>query len=167
MRKLAMIRKNDEDGCPFGLSIPHACQSAGDSVNKLAPLDSLGPDASEEEKGKIKEANERVYMHICPGTECKYAGAVIPQNNCVECSYGDTAPGSKETKALQGSPFYSQMFAGIGLDGVFSYPLGYYSEMNTGRNAYYGLYSMNDFRDIKLRKLANEVFEMIIAERKK
>ena len=73
MRRLAMIRKNNEDGCPFGLSIPHACQTAGSLVDKMAPLDSLGDDISKEDEKAIKEANERVYMWGCPGTECKYS----------------------------------------------------------------------------------------------
>ena len=60
MRKLAMIRKDDEDGCPFGLGIPHACQTVGELVDRMAPLDSLGDESSEDEKELEVEAENLI-----------------------------------------------------------------------------------------------------------
>ena len=48
--KIAEIRKNDENQCPFGLPIPFGCQNAGDYVNQMAPFEVMGKEVSEDEK---------------------------------------------------------------------------------------------------------------------
>lgn len=145
--KLAVIRKNDDTPCPFGLSIPFSCKTAGQYIDKMFPLEGLGKQATPEEGQKVAAANTRLLTWVIMGhtaepQQCKYASRLFPGKDAVDCSYGDTAAGQRESGALLGSPFYSQHFAGIGLDGLYSYPLGFYADHNISRNLFYGIYSL-------------------------
>lgn len=163
MRKLAIIRDGEMEQCPFGLPVIFGCLNIGNVIDKLAPLDIMGADTTKEEKEQIKKANLHILMWNNPGERCKYAANLFVEKNKVQCSWGDTAAGVKETATLLGSPFYSQMFAGIGLDGLYSYPMGYMSDAGTGRNMYYSITSLNSNKaDIELIKLADECLEIII-----
>ena len=166
MRKLAIIRKDSEEGCPFGLSIPMGCQIAGEHIDKLAPLNILGPEASPEDKQKIIAANTRAltWLLMQDGSEpakCKYVSMLFPQKDGVDCSWGDTAAGLGKGPDLQGQPAYSQMYSGIGMQGINSFPLGFLSDMNISRNLYMGLYSLqgSPARKIELLKLANDLLK--------
>lgn len=142
LRSLAMIRKNEADPCPFGLDIPIACNTVGDLIDKMAPLEILGPDASSEEKDEIIEANKRLLRWQGPGMRCKYAGRILePHTKAVECNWGEEDAGDQEA-ALVGSPNYSKQFSGIGLDGLYTIPLGYYTDNSIDRGFYYGQYSI-------------------------
>lgn len=143
--KLAVIRDNDENPCPFGLDIPFACSSAGEYVDRMAPVNILGKDASTKEKELIKKSNNRLLVWaIMQGDEepskCKYAAKVFPDKEKVDCSFGDT--GSGETPAtFLGSPYYSRNFSGIGTMNMTSIPLGYYVDGDISRNLFYGITS--------------------------
>ncbi len=151
--RLAIIRTNTEDSCPFGLNVPYGCRNAGDLINKMAPLNSLG-DASKEEKEAIAKANNRLFMWHNPGEHCVYAGKLFPDRPVVECNWNSNAPGITE-KGIVGAPFYSKVYNNIGLDGLTSYPLGYYGDHDISRNMYYGLYSLQGNKhNIDLIKLA-------------
>ena len=163
--KLAVIRTDDEEKCPFGLPIPEACHMAGNAVDRMAPVDALGGNPSAEEKAKIAQANIRVWAWgIVDSAEepapCKYADKLFDGKKAVECSYGDTAAGEHSTSTLIASPFYSQIFSAIGMEGLYSYPLGYYADYNTSRNAYYGIYSLQGAKEVKdIVKLAYEYIQ--------
>jgi hypothetical protein len=170
--KLAVIRKNDDTPCPFGLSIPFACNNAGKVIERMAPLDILGPEASDEDKQTLGKANLRLLVWtLMSGQEparCTYASHVFPDKSAVDCNYGDTAPGQTQSSALLGSPFYSQLFTGISLDGLYSYPLGFYGDYNISRNLFYGLYSLQGHTKIpkeQLKKLAAEAVRLALEER--
>jgi hypothetical protein len=139
--KLAIIRTNTEDSCPFGLNIPYGCRNAGDLIAKMAPVDSLGDESSKEEKGSIAKANNRLFMWHNPGQRCSFAGKLFTEKPTVECNWHSNAEGISE-KGILGAPFYSKVYNNIGLDGIYSYPLGYYADNNISRNIYYGLYSL-------------------------
>lgn len=161
--KLAVIRDDDSTPCPFGLSpISEVCQSAGEIIDNMAPLNWSGKEASEEEKLEIKKANMYLLMWRGPGKPCKYAAKLFPgKQDKVDCSHGDTAAGVQESGALLGSPFYSQHFSGISLDGLYSFPLSFYSDYNVGRNIFYGIYSLQGSERVEeMRKLA-QVFHEI------
>jgi len=141
--KLAVIRKNHEDGCPFGLDIPMGCEAAGQWIDRLAPLDAL-PDLTEEEKTQVKDQNLRLVvwgiMQSGPAS-CRYAGQLLPQFNGVQCTYGSTVPGEKGNVPLRGTPYFARIMSGIGLDSLYNVPMGFYSD-NTMRNGYYAQYSL-------------------------
>lgn len=139
--RLAVLRSNDESPCPFGLPIPYACNNAGKSVDKMAPLDILGPEASEEEKEDLSISNNRLYMWANDGEKCKYAARFFEKNkDLVDCSWNEYGEHNKSVP--KGSPFYAKHFSGIGLDGLFSWPLGGYRDNSIDRGFYYGAYSV-------------------------
>lgn len=154
--KCAMIRKNDDEGCPFGLRIPFGCKRAGDAVDRMAPLTILGDEASDEEKQVLGQANKRMLNWTILGKtteepgQCKYAAKIFPDKAAAECNYEDTAPGVGQKSALLAAPFYSQVFSGVGLNGLYSYPIGYYADYNITRNLFYGLYSLQGGEDLEL-----------------
>lgn len=144
--KLAVIRENDTTPCPFGLNISFACNTVGELIYKMAPLDILGEDLSDEEKKQIAKANERLFLWKAPQERCPYAGKLFPKNeSVVECNWGSNAPGVEEKGALVGSPFYYKNFSGVGLDGLYTFPLGFYADTALERGLYYGSQGFTGF----------------------
>lgn len=140
--KLAVIRKNDADPCPFGLSIPFGCDNAGEVIDNMAPIDILGPESTSEEKAEIIQANNHLLKWKSPGQPCKYAGQILENKEAVECNWDTEAAGDTQHATLRGSPLYYKHFSGVGLDGLYSYPLGYYTDNSIDRGMYYGMYSI-------------------------
>lgn len=164
--RLAVIRTNDEGGCPFLLPVPVGCKLAGDIVDRMATLDMLDHKPSKEEAQKITRANMRLWTWTLMQSNeepkpCKYANKLFEDKQAVDCSYGDTAAGEVQSKALVGSPFYSQIFQGIGLEGLYSVPLEGLSDFNIARNTYYSLYSLQGSEDKRkeIFKLAQEYID--------
>ncbi len=160
--KLAEIRKNDNEPCPFGLPIPFGCNCAGKNVERMAPLDVMGEDSSDDEKKMIGNANTKLLAwNLLRSSEkpvmCPYVGHILEEQNAVECNYNDTAPGEGSAQALQAAPFYSKVFNGS-INGLYTYPVGYYTDYNMSRNLYYGTYSLqgSERRDL-LRMAAEEM----------
>jgi len=171
MRKLAVIRSNSDDTCPFGLSIPTGCKLAGGNIDRMFPLEKLGSQATPEEKQKIAAANTRLLTMVVMGggetpAECRYAANLFPEKEAVDCDHGDTAAGESSKGSLLGSPFYSHVFSGVGLDGLYSYPLGFYADSNISRNLFYGIYSLQGgYSKEELVKLAIKALYDSIDER--
>lgn len=138
MRKRSWIRGRDKlKQCPFGLPITLACRHAGDSVTHMCPLQMV-PD---EKREAVAGANKRVYLHGKTGSRCIYAQAVMEEAEAVNCDFGDTGAGMG-APAFSGSPLYAQTFSGIGLDGLYAFPLGFYADNNESRNLFHGLFSL-------------------------
>jgi len=129
--KKATIRGKNVRDCPFGLPIPEACGNAGDAIHRMAPA----------EEDRVKRANRLVYAYHKGCKGCPYADKVLEEHGKVDCDFGDTAAG-KRTPALKGSPLYPKTFHGIGLDGLYGYPLGFYADNNESRNLFFGLFSL-------------------------
>jgi hypothetical protein len=138
-KKCAFIR-SDRGGhkrCPFGLPIDKACRHAGDSVRHMVPV--------EEVKGKeeaAEKANKRVYLYSRTNKPCPFAANIIDDMDSVNCNYGDHAAGTPLSSALIGSPLYPQTFSGIGMDGLYAFPMGFYADNNESRNLFTGLFSL-------------------------
>ncbi len=146
-KKYAAIRKNDSSPCPFGLPIPFACECAGSCIDRMAPISIVGKNPTPEEAGKIGKANVRL-LSACVMSDphepqpCRYAAKVFEQQNGVECNYEDTAPGQTNNAVMEAAPSYSQLFSGVGLNGLYSFPIGYYADYDLSRNSFYGLMSL-------------------------
>jgi hypothetical protein len=154
--KLAIIRGDEVRDCPFGLPMVKACQNAGESVHRMAPLQSTD---DLEEQEKIKKANKMVYVYHKTGDRCPYADKILEVQNKVDCDFGDTGQGFKSVP-FHGSPLYPQTFHGIGLDGLYGYPLGFYADNNESRNLFFGLFSFLGAKNMEeLIKLADEYDE--------
>jgi len=162
IKKLAVIRSDgQQDACPFGLPIPFGCKRAGELITRMAPIDILGEDASEEEKEEIAHANRRLLMWLLSEEKCgvcKYAGKLFKDKDVVECNWDTDVSGDHEGPALLGSPFYYKHFSGLGLDGLYSYPLGFYTDNSIDRGMYYGMYSIESTgeREVELKKDSDE-----------
>jgi hypothetical protein len=146
--KLAVIRSDDSLPCPFGLPVSSACHSVGNIIKNMAPLDIMGPHSSDEEKKEIATANNHLFRWKSEGTMCPYAGKLFPQNEkVVECNWASNAPEAHDRKALLGSPFYHHHFSGMGpggmgLEGLHTFPLGYYQNSSIDAGIYYGPFSL-------------------------
>jgi hypothetical protein len=159
--KLAEIRKNNDTPCPFGLPIPFGCKYAGKYIERMAPFKVMD-NPSQEEEQMIGAANTKLLAWgLLRDSEkpshCPYVGHIMEEHNAVECNYEDTAPGQGPAQALMAAPFYSKIFSGV-LNGLYTYPVGYYSDYNVSRNLYFGTYSLQgaERRDL-LRMAAMEV----------
>ena len=143
--KQAVLRTDDECPCPFGLCIGEgACKLVGSLVTKMAPINVLGDESSDEEMEEIAEANKYLYKWQCPGTKCVYAEKIFQDNgedHIVQCFFGEDK-GLGDGNAIVGSPFYYNHFSGVGMDGLYSYPLGFYSEQPVDRTV--GTYSLEN-----------------------
>lgn len=140
-KKCAFVR-SDKDGrkrCPFGLPITKACEHAGDSIRHMTPLEMVN---GEEKQAQAIKANKRVYLYTRDDKRCSFAANIMEDYNSVNCNYGDNAEGVPLPQALEGSPLYAQTFSGIGLDGLYAFPLGFYADNNTSRNLFTGLFSL-------------------------
>lgn len=152
MKKCANIRSSKgegEGGCPFGLPITLACNHAGDSVTHMCPLSTM----PKEKREPIKKANKRVYIYYKTDSRCIYAANVLDKHNAVNCNFGDTAAGM-HSPTFSGSPLYPQTFSGIGLDGLYAFPLGFYADNNESRNLFQGLFSLVGSKAYELIKEA-------------
>lgn len=90
--KLAVIRDNEIIKCPFGLSVPDACLSAGNIVTKMTIIKAEDPDIglTEVEAETIVEANNRVLMYSPDAPcKCKFANSIFNKEQKVECNYSE------------------------------------------------------------------------------
>ncbi len=164
--RLAVIRKDDDDPCPYGLAIPLACKSVGTLVDRMAPLEALELNATPEDKAKIVDANMKLWAWgLMQSAEepmpCRYAGKLFEDERAaVECNHGDTASGMTEKGVLLGSPYYSQMFAGVGIEGVAAFPIGFYADYNTTRNLYFSSssFAASNIDREYIKKLADKAY---------
>ena len=154
--KLSVIRDNKLRDCQFGLPISDACKCAGDSVDRMAPLSAV---KDGEHKERLKKANALVYIHHKTGKKCRFADKILEKFEKVDCDFGDTGQGQKSVP-YRGSPLYPQTFTGIGLDGLYGYPLGFYADNNESRNLFFGLFSfLGSEKPKELIKLADKYDE--------
>lgn len=150
IKKLAVIRSGKS--CPFGLLIPGGCKNAGKIVRHMSPLNIL-KDITPEEQAEIAKANNHLLNWKSPCERCMYAGVIFKDKLVVECNWSENDAGSQQQGSLIGSPFYYKMFSGTGLDGLFSYPLGYYTDNSIDRGIYMGPYSIENIGENKNKEI--------------
>lgn len=146
--KLAVIRSNEDSKCPFGLSIPFACENVGDLIYNMSPDDVLGENASSEDLQDIFDANKRLFRWSHPKKRCPFADKIIKVKGKVNCSWDSNSQGIRQEFPIKSAPFYSKVYNNTSFDGLFSYPIGFYADNNMSRNLYYGIFSLigNDNR---------------------
>lgn len=120
--KQAAIRKDNSDGCPFGLSIPQACQEVGTAINDMEPR-----------KPEIKH-NRRVYEKYKTGHQCPFAAQILEGQEAVNCTFGTDIQGQAVPKIFRGSPIYPRLFEGFN---TINLDRNYYNYLDFG---YYSLY---------------------------
>jgi hypothetical protein len=160
MRKLAVIRTNNDNPCPFGLPIPFGCTCAGKYTENMAPLDIMEK-MTQEEKDLVSSANTKLLAHELLNTaekpeQCRYVGHILDKKEVTECNYDDTAPGQGPGQSLATTPSYSKMFEG-GINGIRTAPAGYFSDYNVSQNSYLGILSYQGNKEEDLIKMAKEI----------
>jgi hypothetical protein len=161
MRKLAVIRTNNDNPCPFGLPIPFGCKCAGKHTENMAPLDIMEK-MTDEEKNMVSEANTKLLGHELLNTaekpeQCRYVGHILDNKDVTECNYDDSAPGQGPGQSLATRPSYSNMFEGS-MSGLRTAPSGYFSDYNASQNSYLGILSyQGSVKEDELIKMANEI----------
>jgi hypothetical protein len=119
----------------------------------MAPIGEVKDD---EHKERLKKANSLVYIHHKTGKKCQFADKILEKYQKVDCDFGDTGQGQPHVP-YRGSPLYPQTFQGIGLDGLYGYPLGFYADNNESRNLFFGLFSfLGSGKPKELIKLADK-----------
>jgi len=161
MKKFSWIRSDIDKGdgkCPFGLPIIEACHHAGDSITHMCPLESI----SKDKRGAVEKANKRVYIYYKTDNRCLYASDIMDDQKVVNCDFGDTGAGMK-SPTFSGSPLYPQSFSGLGLSGLYAFPLGFYSDNDASRNLFLGLFSLVGYKVYELIKETSiKVLEKIV-----
>lgn len=139
LKKLAIIRSNDDLRCPFGLNISQDCKTVGELIHKMQPIPES---ASNETRTQIAEQNKELLENsLEEAARCPFASKLFPNKpHFVDCDFGDTAAGLSHDVSFVGSPYYSQIFNGIGMGGLYNYPLTYQTDGQEYRNMYYGMY---------------------------
>lgn len=121
--KLAVLRSDDDSPCPFGLPINYGCSNAGEIIKNMAPL-SIIENASKEELDAISEANLKLLLWNNPQARCIYSEKLM--KGVVNCLWEDSDDNIKGVPSA--STYFQKMFSGIGLDGLYSIPMGYLSD---------------------------------------
>jgi len=137
MIKLAMIRKDGIDGCPFGLSITSSCSNVGKLIYNMVPL---SPKQTKEEQLNIINNNQENFVENADGSRCPYASKILSDKDAVECDY---EPIEEPTDTLAGSPYYVQQFPGTGLNGLYAPPIGYNGDNPVDRGNFGDYFSTN------------------------
>tara|TARA_A200000159_G_scaffold157799_2_gene174356 strand:- start:2372 stop:2806 length:435 start_codon:yes stop_codon:yes gene_type:complete len=134
--------------CPFGLSIPGGCKSAGglsakDETSAIFNMVPLEYAKTEEEKGHIREDNLEELL-LAEGFEpCPFADLILEDKKSVDCKYDSEQPEIPAGNVgLNGSPAYPHIMVGNMPKPQYGYPISHYSDDNESRNVYYGLYSL-------------------------
>lgn len=155
MRKIiATIRgPNTLHQCPYGLEISISCQSVGEAIYKMEPLDEVPL----EQLKKYVQANRKVYRHEMTGDRCPYSDKIpLNRNDLVNCDYGDQGAGEREWPMPQNSS-YPRMFSGVGQAGLYAYPIGAYTDYpGTLQTVSPGIYStFSQFSNTNMQKISN------------
>ena len=159
-KKLAMIRQQDANECPFGLPIALACKNAGDTVLKMQPLE----DVPSEQRKRYKGANRRAYRHHQDGKRCIYADKIIEGKDIVNCDFGDFGEGIRD-HPIRPSPYYPRVFNGIAQTGLYVYPVGSYSDNSEAQQLFSGINSMYaSTGEIRLKKLSDFEPDKVLSE---
>lgn len=143
--KLAMLRKSPEDLCPFGLPITLGCQKVGDLIQQMMPLESIDKAKFPEEYQQALENNQYLFRWHAVGVRCPFANKIfkgVDHTQTVDCTWSQPNEGVRSSPIV-GSNYYAKAFSGIGVDGLYSIPLGYYQDAALDRGTYFGPYAVD------------------------
>lgn len=134
--------------CPFGLSVPGGCLSAGGLsvedevpvISKMVPMHLIKD--SDQRKKAIEDNLEEMLLAEKPET-CPFADRVYEEKEAVDCKFDEeheSAPAG--SVGLNGSPLYPHLMIGNMPKAQYGYPINQYSDDNENTSVYYGIYSL-------------------------
>lgn len=141
MRKLAVIRQENNVQCPFGLPITEACKKVGHATEDMQNLNAI-QEQPDEVISKVRDQNLKIYSKVRIPGRCLFAAKLFKTHpDTVDCNFGDTAAGFQDPNLTNISEFDSQVLNGQNLFSLYTFPFGYvsdsYGDLNT--NLYYGI----------------------------
>lgn len=131
LKKLAVIRSNRSRACPFGLTIPEACQSVGQAIRQMTPLEMV------EEPSETQESNQDILLWSATGERCPFAKDILVNHGAVQCEFDL----DNQDHLPVGSNYYHKHFSDTSWEGTFTWP-GPYVGPSIDRGLYYGQYSV-------------------------
>lgn len=120
IKKLAVIRDNEEKSCPFGLPIPIACEKVGNSIFSMKP----------------EENNHEQFVWTAEGKACPFLQKIM--KNMVSCKFEEKS----SQKDLVGSPIYEKMFSGSTPSGAYTFDHNWYTQTPLNSGPWYSMYSI-------------------------
>lgn len=157
--KLAIVRENSTNKCPFGLDITDSCKCVGKLVNNMTsiiPQDNEQQKLTTSEIETLKDSNNRILMFAEEKAEqCKYANFIFEDRNMVECSFGDNGSGVGTINNLN-SPGTLHQYLGVGF---YSVPIGFYNQdlsYSDGFQNYVNQYFASNNNQNKIDKKASD-----------
>ena len=154
MRKLAVIRNNDDTKCPFGLTIADACKTVGNSVLNMKVIDPDEPNADDLRQNILN------WMNNSEHKKCVFAAHLFKgKSGVVDCNFDQPDAGiSSKQVAFDGSPYYSRIINdqgyGTGMGGLLNFPETFQPDSVMQRNLYYGLYGWSARKERLLQRKA-------------
>ena len=134
--------------CPFGLSVPGGCLSAGGSseedesavISKMVPLHLIEDKAQRQE---VLEDNIEEMLLVEAPEQCPFADRIYEDKKSVDCKFDENQQSMPAGSAgPNGSPMYPHMMIGNMPKAQYGHPINYYSDDNENTSAYYGIYSL-------------------------
>lgn len=134
--------------CPFGLSVPGGCLSAGGPssedespvISKMVPLEYAKDKASREDI--VKDNLEEFFMLESP-ERCPFADRIFEEREGVDCKFDEqTGQMPAGSAGINGSPIYPHITIGDSTKPQYGYPVNQYSDDNENTSVYYGIYSL-------------------------
>lgn len=151
LRKLAVIRDNDDTPCPFGLSISSACRIAGDSIDQMQVI----KDVDDPDTDIIRAQNQKILDNNPEPSKCKYTAHLFKKKpHVVDCNWGESDAGLSQDVAFNGSPYYTNVMDGTGIGGFYSYPPVYENDLAPNRNPYFGINQWASRQERRIRRYA-------------
>lgn len=130
-----MIRGKHKN-CPFGLPIPDACGTVGESILSMTSI-------SKELDDDKKEYNYQIFLTTKECGKCPFADLILKEKGAVDCKYNPEDHRKMSGNSfVSGSPIYPNLYIGNSKS-YQSYPVNYYSDDNI-RSIYYGLVGLVD-----------------------
>lgn len=134
--------------CPFGLSVPGGCLSAGglsveDEVPVISKMVMLHSIKDKEKRGQALEDNLEELLLAETAKVCPFADRVFESKAAVDCKFderSDSAPAG--SAGLNGSPIYPHTMIGNMPKPQYGHPISHYSDDNENTSVYYGIYSL-------------------------
>lgn len=148
MKKLAVLRDNENNKCPFGLPIPLGCKNIGNNI-----LDLSFEDAVENNNVLNDKINSQ---DVSP---CFFNNKVLKEH--VICDLDENE--LEHNHMPVGSPLYFKPLSGSSFFGTYMNPAGYYNDNSIDRS-YQTLYSIENIASYdsnNLNKLATSFLMLI------
>lgn len=159
IKKLAVLRDDQNAKCPFGLPIPLGCQNIGNFILELP----LANNKDDEQNNQIIENNNKILSQITQNepNKCYFAKKILKNHVVCDLDQEEIDGGLMPV----GSPLYFKPLSGSSFFGTYMNPAGYYNDNSIDRS-YQTLYSIENIAKLdeqEIIKFANNFISLVKA----